>query len=247
MLIGLQNLEKDFGEAVILKGITANVEQGDRIGIVGENGAGKTTLVKLLLRLYDPEAGEILLDGRPYRAYQLDSLRAQFAVAFQDSRLYPFSVSENVCVGRVESEEAVREALNRAGLAGLAPSRAVTREFDADGWNPSGGQAQRLFAARVFASGAPIAILDEPSAMLDPLAEEALFAALREGSRGRTTIFISHRLTSVKWVDRVVMMQNGAIVEQGTHEELLARGGAYARLFFAQAERYQKEGAPHET
>ena len=114
---------------------------------MGENGAGKTTLVKLLLRLYDPEAGEILLDGRPYRAYQLDSLRAQFAVAFQDSRLYPFSVSENVRAGRVESEEAVREALNRAGLAGLAPSRAVTREFDADGWTPSGGQAQRLFAA----------------------------------------------------------------------------------------------------
>ena len=83
--------------------------------------------------------------------------------------------------------------------------------------------------------------------MLDPLAEEALFAVLREGSRGRTTIFISHRLTSVKWVDRVVMMQNGAIIEQGTHEELLARGGAYARLFFAQAERYRKEGAPHET
>ena len=230
-----------------LTGVSLTLRRGESIALVGENGAGKTTLVKLLLRLYDPEAGEILLDGRPYRAYQLDSLRAQFAVAFQDSRLYPFSVSENVRVGRVESEEAVREALNRAGLAGLAPSRAVTREFDADGWNPSGGQAQRLFAARVFASGAPIAILDEPSAMLDPLAEEALFAALREGSRGRTAIFISHRLTSVKWVDRVVMMQNGAIVEQGTHEELLARGGAYARLFFAQAERYRKEGAPHET
>ena len=231
-----------------LRGIDLTIRQGEHIAVVGQNGAGKTTLVKLLMRLYDPTAGELLLDGRPAADYRLDSYRASFGTVFQDHTPTAFSVAENVLCRPYSTadKQTVLSAVGRAGLGeriGTLPDgieTPMTREFSADGLVLSGGELQRLAVAGIYARDCRTVILDEPSAALDPLAERELYRSMYDACRGKTVIFISHRLASAVDADRIILMEHGQIAEQGSHAELMAAGGKYAEMFRAQAEAYNE-------
>ncbi len=231
-----------------LRGIDLTIRQGEHIAVVGQNGAGKTTLVKLLMRLYDPTAGELLLDGRPAADYQLDSYRALFGTVFQDHTPTAFSVAENVLCRPYSTadKQTVLSAVGRAGLGeriGALPDgieTPMTREFSADGLVLSGGELQRLAVAGIYVRDFRTVILDEPSAALDPLAERELYRSMYDACRGKTVIFISHRLASAVDADRIILMEHGRIAEQGSHAELMAAGGKYAEMFRAQAEAYNE-------
>ena len=231
-----------------LRGIDLTIRQGEHIAVVGQNGAGKTTLVKLLMRLYDPTAGELLLDGRPAADYRLDSYRALFGTVFQDHTPTAFSVAENVLCRPYSTadKQTVLSAVGRAGLGeriGALPDgieTPMTREFSADGLVLSGGELQRLAVAGIYVRDFRTVILDEPSAALDPLAERELYRSMYDACRGKTVIFISHRLASAVDADRIILMEHGRIAEQGSHAELMAAGGKYAEMFRAQAEAYNE-------
>lgn len=231
-----------------LRGIDLTIRQGEHIAVVGQNGAGKTTLVKLLMRLYDPTAGELLLDGRPAADYRLDSYRALFGTVFQDHTPTAFSVAENVLCRPYSTadKQTVLSAVGRAGLGeriGALPDgieTPMTREFSADGLVLSGGELQRLAVAGIYVRDCRTVILDEPSAALDPLAERELYRSMYDACRGKTVIFISHRLASAVDADRIILMEHGRIAEQGSHAELMAAGGKYAEMFRAQAEAYNE-------
>ena len=231
-----------------LRGIDLTIRQGEHIAVVGQNGAGKTTLVKLLMRLYDPTAGELLLDGRPAADYRLDSYRASFGTVFQDHTPTAFSVAENVLCRPYSTadKQTVLSAVGRAGLGeriGALPDgieTPMTREFSADGLVLSGGELQRLAVAGIYVRDCRTVILDEPSAALDPLAERELYRSMYDACRGKTVIFISHRLASAVDADRIILMEHGRIAEQGSHAELMAAGGKYAEMFRAQAEAYNE-------
>ncbi len=236
----------DGAEKDTLKDISFTLKKGERLALVGSNGSGKTTLVKLLLRLYDPKEGEILLDGINIKEMTLDSYRDRFGTVFQDFKLFSLSVRENVLLRepREGDEALVIQALKESGAyervmrlpKGL--DTVLTREFDDEGANLSVGEQQKLSLARVFAENTPFVILDEPSSALDPIAEYTMFENMMRATEGRSVIFISHRLSSAVLADRVVLMDEGKIAEIGTHEELLARGGKYAEMFSRQAENY---------
>ena len=236
----------DGAEQDTLKEISFTLKKGERIALVGSNGSGKTTLVKLLLRLYDPKEGEILLDGVNIKEMTLDSYRDRFGTVFQDFKLFSMSVRQNVLLREPQEgdEEIIIEALKQSGAyervmrmpKGL--DTILTREFDDEGANLSVGEQQKLSLARVFATPTPFVILDEPSSALDPVAEYTMFENMMRATEGRSVIFISHRLSSAVLADRVILMDGGRIAEMGTHEELLARGGKYAEMFTRQAENY---------
>lgn len=233
----------------ILKDISFTILPGQSTAIAGYNGAGKSTLIKLLLRLYDPDKGTILLNGTDIRSYNLQAYRGLFSTAFQDGKIFADTVAENILMGRhVSAEEdskIVWEALNLAGMAEevsafpLKEHTILTREFSPDGLVLSGGQNQKIIAARAFARNEPIAIFDEPSSALDPLAEYELFQNIQNYSNDKILFFISHRLSSVQNADTVFFMENGRITEQGNHDELMRRNGSYARLYKIQAKNYQ--------
>ena len=232
-----------------LKNIRFTWQRGERIALVGSNGSGKTTLVKLLLRLYDPSEGEILLDGTPIKEYSLTSYRESFSTVFQDFKMFSMSVRDNVLLrpGREGDDALVEAALWESGAAdriGRMPNGVhtiLTREFDDKGENLSVGEQQKLSLARVFADRTPFVLLDEPSSALDPIAEYNMFENMMRATEGRGVIFISHRLSSAVLADRVLLMADGRIAESGTHEELLRRGGLYAEMFHRQAENYLGE------
>ncbi|MBO5938906.1 MAG: ABC transporter ATP-binding protein [Clostridia bacterium] len=236
----------DGAEKDTLEDISFTLKKGERLALVGSNGSGKTTLVKLLLRLYDPKEGEILLNGVNIKEMTLDSYRDRFGTVFQDFKLFSLSVRENVLLRepREGDEELVIRALKESGAyervmrlpKGL--DTVLTREFDDEGANLSVGEQQKLSLARVFAENTPFVILDEPSSALDPIAEYTMFENMMRATEGRSVIFISHRLSSAVLADRVILMDEGKIAEIGTHEELLARGGKYAEMFSRQAENY---------
>jgi ATP-binding cassette subfamily B protein len=230
-----------------LKDVSFHIARGETVAIVGHNGAGKSTLVKLVARLYDPQSGQVLIDGRDVREYDPDELRGEFGVLFQDYVSYQFSARENIGIGRVERLDdtpAISEAATKSGAAAMIErlpegyDTVLGKWFDG-GVNLSGGEWQKVALGRAFMREAQILILDEPSAALDAKAEFELFSRLRELAHGRTAIFISHRFSTVRQADRILVFEQGSLIESGTHEELLALGGRYAELFNLQAASYR--------
>jgi ATP-binding cassette subfamily B protein len=234
-------------EQPALRDVSFTIRPGETIAVVGRNGAGKTTLVKLIARLYDPESGQVLIDGHDVRDYDPDELRSQIGVIFQDYVTYHLSARENIGVGRVEhieDLEAVRDAADRGGATTLIDrlpegyEALLGRWFD-QGHQLSGGEWQKVALSRAFMRDAQILILDEPTAALDAKAEYELFARLRALTQGRTAIYISHRFSTVRMADRILVIENGVLVEQGSHAELMALNGRYAELFTLQAAAYR--------
>jgi len=220
---------------------------GEVLALVGENGAGKTTLVKLLARLYDPDEGRILLDGRDLRDYDLDDLRANLGVIFQDFVRYHLSAGENIGVGRVDSmgdAARIRAAARRAMAAELIEglpkgyAQVIGRRFKT-GVDLSGGQWQKIAIARAYMRDAQVMILDEPTAALDARSEFEVFQRFKELSDNRTAVLISHRFSSVRMADRILVLADGRIEASGTHDQLMAQGGRYAELFELQAAGYR--------
>ena len=233
----------------VLRDVTLTVEPGQKIALVGYNGSGKTTLVKLLLRLYDPDGGRICYHGMDIRNYQIMAYRRSIGSVFQDFKIYAASLKENVLMdvenGSREENYLVERALydahftlenNRLSYQIETP---LTTEFEKDGVNLSGGEAQKVAIARTLYRRQNLIIMDEPSSALDPLAEYRLNQELNEIAKDKTVIFISHRLSTVRDADCIYMMENGRIVESGTHGELLARGGKYAAMWKIQAGLYR--------
>lgn len=224
-----------------INGVSFEIQPNEKIALVGYNGAGKTTLTNLLLRLYDVKSGSIKIGGRDIRDETVLSHRARFAAVFQDFQLFGATVGENVALSSDYDSERVLEALKLAGFTKELPDGADTillKEFDENGMMLSGGEQQKLAIARVFYKQCPYIILDEPSANLDPVSEYELNRAISEGCSDRTVIFISHRLSTTRHADRILMLENGRIVESGNHEELMELDGKYAYMFRLQAEKY---------
>lgn len=222
----------------VLRDVTLDIEPGERVAFVGRSGAGKTSLVSLLLRFYRPESGQILLDGVDIEALDLAWLRRQIALVLQEPIIFSGTLAENIAYGRPGATAAEVVAASRAAglhefVAGLRAG--YDTEVGERGVRLSGGQRQRLSIARAFLKDAPILILDEPTSQLDSTTEQHVFASLDRLARGRTTLVISHRLATAQRADRIVVLADGRVVEQGPHEALLAAGGAYARLYGDQA------------
>ena len=238
-----QGLDRD-----VLKDINLTIHEGETVVIVGLNGAGKTTLVKLLTRLYDPSSGEILFDGHDIREYDVKELYDIFGMIFQDFGKYAVTAGENIVFGdiaRDAGDPEVREAASRSGADVFIEKLAkgydtpLMRYFEADGAELSIGQWQKLAIARAFYSDSDILILDEPTASLDPMAEQEIFNRFNELRKNKTSIFISHRLSSATIADTILVMEDGRIVESGSHAELMERKGKYWELFSTQAARYK--------
>ncbi len=232
-----------------LRDVSFTLHRGERVALVGANGSGKTTLVKLLLRLYDPSEGRVTLNGKSIRDYTVRSYREAFSTVFQDFKVFSMTVRDNVLLRRRrEGDEAlVERSLRESGIDGKVSEFAagietmLTREFDDAGENLSVGQQQKLSLSRVFAENAPIVVLDEPSSALDPIAEYQMFENMMRATKGRSVMFISHRLSSAVLADRVFLMEQGQLVECGSHAELMALDGKYAAMFRRQAENYLGE------
>ncbi|HEX8790822.1 MAG TPA: ABC transporter ATP-binding protein [Polyangiaceae bacterium] len=235
-------------DAWALRHIDLTIPPGESVALVGDNGAGKTTLVKLLTRLYEPTEGRILLDGRDLREWDPIALRKRFGVLFQDFNQYQLKVRENVGLGSVdhlEDEPRIGRAVESGGANEVVSAlpggldAALGRWFQ-DGTELSGGQWQKIALARAFMrEEADILVLDEPTSSLDAEAEHAVFERFRALARGRTTIVISHRFPTVRMAHSIVVLDHGTIMERGTHDDLVARGGKYARMFALQAEGYR--------
>jgi ATP-binding cassette subfamily B protein len=236
-------------EGQALDDVSFRIAPGETIAVVGRNGAGKSTLIKLLCRLYDPTQGRILLDGADIRELDPDELRTRIGAMFQDFVSYQATASENIGLGDlpvIEDRPAIEEAARKAGADHLISElpegydTALGKWFD-DGANLSGGEWQKVALGRAFMRDVPILILDEPTSALDAQAEYELFARLRALASGRTAIYISHRFSTVRQADRILFLEHGRLVEEGTHEELMALNGRYARLFHMQASAYTGE------
>ena len=224
-----------------LSGIDIEIKPYEKIALVGYNGAGKTTLTNLLLRLYDVTEGEIFIGDRDIREETIDSHRARFSAVFQDFQIFSATVGENVALEKDYDEERVWKALASAGFTKELPEGLNTmllREFDDNGMMLSGGEQQKIAIARAFYKKCPYVILDEPSANLDPVSEYELNHTMMEASSDRTVIFISHRLSTTRHADRILMMEKGRVIESGSHEELMELNGKYAEMFRLQAEKY---------
>ncbi len=228
--------------------MSLTLHPGENLAIVGLNGAGKTTLVKLICGFLDPTGGRVLLNGQDIRQYNRRDYYKLFEAVFQDFSVLSCTVAENVAQAMDGiDEEKVRYCLDQAGLtekitslpAGIKTH--VGRDVYLDGVEFSGGQTQRLMLARALYKDAPILVLDEPTAALDPIAEDDIYQKYNEMTRGRTSLFISHRLASTRFCDRILFLENGRVVEEGTHDQLMAQNGGYAKLFAVQS-KYYKEG-----
>jgi ATP-binding cassette, subfamily B, bacterial len=230
-----------------VRGLTFKLHAGEILALVGENGAGKTTLVKLLARLYDPDEGRILLDGHDLREYDLFAMRANIGVIFQDFVRYHFTAADNIAVGRIEAR-GDRARIVAAAERSLADEviRKLPKGYDQiigkrfrTGIDLSGGEWQKVAIARAYMRNAQLLILDEPTAALDARSEFEVFKRFKELSQGKTAVLISHRFSSVRMADRIVVLMDGAVEAMGTHAELLEQGGRYAELFELQAAGYR--------
>ena len=243
-------------DCLILRDVNLTIRAKEKVALVGYNGAGKTTLIKLLLRLYDPTEGEILLNGVNIRNYDVEEYRRYIGVVFQDFKLFAATVAENVVMDRVNAcdadkreneknaESAVLEAVKKSGFSeklasfSMGLNQELTKEFSDKGTDLSGGEAQKLAVARAFYKDAGLVFLDEPSAALDPIAEYQLNRAMKEVAKEKTVLSISHRLSTTRDADVIYVMEHGHVIEQGSHGELLKQGGVYATMWEAQASRY---------
>ncbi len=234
-------------DTYVLRDINLRINPGERIALVGLNGAGKTTLIKLLTRLYDPTEGQILLDGIDLREYDLTSLHQRFGVVFQDFVRYQFTVRENIGFGQVDAVDdmaRIQDAAERGGAAPIIENMAqgyntmLGRRWER-GQELSGGQWQKIALARAFMREAEVLVLDEPTSALDAEAEYEVFRRFGELIGNRTAVLISHRFSTVRMADRIVVLSAGKIIELGSHAELMQLDGAYARLFNLQAEGYR--------
>ena len=245
-------------ENYVLENISMEIGKNEKIALVGHNGAGKSTLIKLLLRLYDPTEGQISLDGTTLENIKLKEYRAMFSVVFQDFKTISLPVAENVLMRprEADDDEKIIQALKNSGAYERIMElpngidTMLTKEFDKDGAVLSVGQAQKVAIAHAFVKNAPFIILDEPSSALDPVAENEMYNNMMKAGEGKAMIFISHRLSSAVSADRIYMLEQGKIVESGTHEELMNLNGKYADMFKKQAQNYidleNKEGCDNE-
>ncbi len=237
----------DGSDGDSLKNIALTLKKGEKIAIVGYNGAGKSTFIKLLMHLYDPTEGEILINGVDLKELDMKQYRQKIAAAFQDYQIFASSIAENVIadVYTEDQSERVLSALHKATFDEKLKTlekgidTPLTREFSDNGVNLSGGEAQKIAIARTFAQESEIIVMDEPSSALDPIAEYELNQTILNYAENKTIIFISHRLSTTRMADRIFMFSNGELTEEGTHEELMAKDGAYAEMFRLQAKKYR--------
>ncbi|HEX5745302.1 MAG TPA: ABC transporter ATP-binding protein [Archangium sp.] len=231
----------------VLQGVSFRLAPGERLALIGENGQGKTTIVKLMMRLYDPTSGQILLDGVDLREYDIEDLARQMGVVFQDFGRYDMSASTNIAIGQIEQledraliTEAARKSLAHPVIDRLPRGydQVLGRRFDG-GVELSGGEWQKIALARAYMRDAQLLILDEPTAALDAQAELEVFERFGELATGKMAVLISHRFSTVRMADRILVLTGGKIVEEGAHEALLARGGRYATMYELQASRYR--------
>jgi ABC-type multidrug transport system fused ATPase/permease subunit len=236
-------------ERYVIKNFSAVLEPGDTVVLVGLNGAGKTTLIKLITRLYDPTEGQILLDGHDIREYDLRELYSLYGIIFQDFGKYAVTVKENIMLSRINDkadEAAMAEAAEKSASAQFInnlPGKYDTplmRIFEKDGLELSIGQWQKLSIARAFYSDSDILILDEPTASLDAIAEQEIYNQFDTLRKDKTTIFVSHRLSSATVADKILVIDGGVLTEQGSHAELMQKRGTYYELFSTQAKRYME-------
>ena len=244
-LLEVKNLGISFGGLRAVDGFNITIEKGQLYGLIGPNGAGKTTLIKLLCRLYDPTDGVILLNGIDIRKYRYDEYMDIFSVVFQDFQLFSLPLGQNVAARQNYDAARVTDCLEKAGFGerlAKMPQGLNTylyKELDENGVEVSGGEAQKIAIARALYKDAPFIILDEPTAALDPIAEAEIYAKFNEIAGDKTAIYISHRLSSCKFCDEILVFDRGSILQQGTHEALLEQAsGKYAQLWNAQAQYY---------
>ena len=231
-------------ESKALDNLSFAIHPGEKLAVVGVNGSGKTTIIKLLCGLYEPDQGEILVNGRDIRELDQEACRKLFGVVFQDFQLFSFGLGQNLAGSRIYDGERARAALEEAGfgarLAGMDLETSLYKDFDPQGVEISGGEAQKIAIARALYRQAPILILDEPTAALDPKAEYEVYEKLNHISENRTAIFISHRMSSCRFCGRILVLDGGRLVQEGSHEELLRdSGGRYFALWHAQEQYYR--------
>lgn len=232
----------------ILKGVSFQINQGDKISLIGINGSGKTTIVKLMLRLYEVDAGEILINGINITRYDIKDIRRIFSVLFQNFVKYPLSLRDNIALSdyqRVYNDEEITQSLKQSGIYDELSDNLnnhldtkMTRRFSDDGIELSGGQWQKIALSRAYFKNSEILIFDEPSASLDAEAEDRIFNNFAKISNGKTGIMISHRVSSAKMATQIIVLDEGKIIENGTHEELIENNGVYAKLFNLQKNKY---------
>jgi ATP-binding cassette subfamily B protein len=232
---------------LVLDGLNFTLRPGERVALIGENGEGKTTMVKLMTRLYDPVGGQILLDGVDLREYDLEDLYREIGVIFQDFMRYEMTASENIAVGQIEQlqhlpllQMAAAKSLADEVIARLPRGfeQMLGRRFEG-GVDLSGGEWQKLALARAYLRDTQVLVLDEPTASLDARSEFEVFQRFAELTEGRTALFISHRFSTVRMADRIVVLEKGRIVEDGSHQHLSALGGRYSEMFEMQAASYR--------
>lgn len=246
-LVEFRNVSFRYPESnrYAIRNLNVKLEIGERMALVGRNGSGKTTFVKLLCRLYDPTEGTILLNGVDIRKYDEQEYRRLFSVVFQDFQIFSFALGENIAGSAQVDEERAMDAIRRAGLEklyqkmpdGLATM--INRDFSDTGMEISGGEAQKLAMARAIYKDAPFVILDEPTAALDPIAENEIYTGFHEIIGNKTALFISHRLSACRFSKEILVFENGNVVQRGSHEELAEQEGLYRRMWQAQAQYYQ--------
>ena len=243
--VTFQNVCFSYTNALFaIKDFNLEIKPGEKIAVVGENGAGKSTLVKLLLRFYDTISGHILINGTDIKDFNITELRGKIGVAFQDMNIYAISLAKNIMLYNEATDDQLQKIINKVGLDNVLTKNdanlttELTKEFDENGIMLSGGEIQKIGISRLFTGEFGLLLLDEPSSALDPLAEYEMTKLILDSSNLSTTIIVAHRLSTIRGADRIVLVDNGAIKEMGTHDELMELKGKYYEMFTKQAENY---------
>ncbi len=242
--IEFKNVTFSYGDKKVINNLSFKIDGKKNVAIVGENGAGKTTLIKLLLRYYDPTSGSIYVNGEDIRNYNLQAYRKLYSVAFQDSKVWGTTIRNNILMGLKKTDSDVFEVLDKVKLSDKIRTventidTVMTKEFNDDGILLSGGEQQKLCVARAFIRNTPIGIFDEPSSMLDPIAEYDLFGSIMEYGKNKILLIISHRLSSTKKADMILLLEDGCVKECGSYEDLMKVGGKYSQMYKRQAHEY---------